>query len=70
MSYKTMFNFFVIVFLPRLALFLGVNVMDSEAGQFFIDLVKKSVEEREKSGKRYNDFIDQVLDVFKSASNT
>ena len=67
-SKLVMLKFMVFLFVPKLAKILGFAAMDLEGGNFFIDLVKKSVEEREKSGKRYNDFIDQVLDVFKGAS--
>ena len=58
----------VMMFLPRIAKFFRLNAMDTEAGNFFIDLIAKAVDAREKSGARYNDFIDQVLDVLKGAS--
>lgn len=56
------------MFAPKIAKLFRLTVMDSDAGDFFIDLVARSVDERQKSGTRYNDFIDQVLDVFKGAS--
>ena len=65
----TQLKFLVQVFFPKIANFFRLSLLDEEAGTFFLDLVKKSVEEREKSGTRYNDFIDQVLDVFKGAGN-
>lgn len=61
-------KFMIQLFMPKIAKLLGLTFMDVDAGTFFLDLVKKSVEEREKSGARYNDFIDQCLDVFKGRS--
>ena len=63
----------VTMFMPWLAKLLRLNIKDTEASNFFMSIVKKSMEERRKSGGggegvRRNDFIDQVFDVLEKAN--
>ena len=61
-------KFMILLFFPKLGKLLKFTGMDAEAGEFFIKLVRDSVEQRKESGVRYNDFIDQGLDAFKGES--
>ena len=61
-----MMKMMCVFLLPKLANLLRLNAMETEGANFFIDLVKRTIRQRQKSGQRQNDFVDQIIDVFKT----
>jgi cytochrome P450 family 6 len=46
-----------------------INLRDEEANNFFLDLIKQTVEHREKNNVRRNDFMDLLIDIKAKSSS-
>merc|ERR1719195_2022616 len=51
---------------PTLAKIAGIKFFDDNTLNFFINIIKTTIEDRKKSGLVRNDFIDAMLQGFKS----
>ena len=49
---------------PKLAKSIGVNVIDPKVTEFFINIVKKTMENRKSTGTKRNDIIDLFMEEF------
>ncbi|OXA55516.1 cytochrome P450 9e2 [Folsomia candida] len=56
-SFMVMFNF------PRFAAWLGLSMFGAEMHEFFAGAIKSSIKERNKSGRKGNDFIQLMLEA-------
>ena len=48
---------------PDMARLLRVDVLEPKATDFFCNIIKAQLAERQKTGKKRNDFIDSMLQV-------
>ena len=58
-----MLTFLIITLAPSLSKLLDIPVLDEKALKFFTEMIYQSIDERQKSGIKRNDFIDLVQDV-------
>lgn len=48
---------------PKLVASLGIRIVDKKVYEFFIDIIKKTIENRRKAGTTRNDIIDLFIDI-------
>ena len=54
----------ICIAMPDLARLLKLEFLQLDAVMFFVDIVKREIRERMKTGKKRNDFIGAMMQVF------
>jgi len=55
-------KFMLMAVSPKFARFLGLSALDTKSSQFFIDILRKTIENRRKTGIKRNDIIDIFIE--------
>ena len=63
MNWKTTLSYMMFFFMPKVLGWLDWPFLDKHAEEFFSELIKKTISERQESGEKRNDFIDICLEI-------
>ncbi|CAG7825767.1 unnamed protein product [Allacma fusca] len=63
MAGKKIFKLFVMVFVPKIAELLKLKITDSDADTFFSKVIVDTLDHREKTGEKRDDFLQLMLEV-------